>query len=370
MLRVLCVLMCCFLIGVQPVRAAEAVPPPPPMSMSPAEQPRPLLVGVTEAPPFAYKDSSGTWTGIAVELWRSIMERQERRFSLREMDLHTLLASLGEGRIDAAVTALSITSSRERLMDFSYPYFDTNLAVAVRHKASYSVFLNVIEEIFSMDFLLYVSVMLVFAMVSGLVIWLLERRVNPEEFHRGLLGVLDGIWWACVTMTTVGYGDTAPRSIPARLLAMFWMFTCVLLVAVFTASITTTLTVNRIGGKVTGVEDLVTVNTGCLSDSLAEDFLKHLRGHPRVYHDLDKALDDLRAGRLDAVLHDRPLLQHAIVQGRGKNLVILPFVVEKDDYGFAFPAHSPLRKQVNVDLLGLRADRTYWENLTRSFLGQ
>ncbi len=368
MLRVLCVLMCCFLSAVPSAWAvgSETDLPPPPVS---AEQPQPLLVGVTEAPPFAYKDPSGAWTGIAVELWRDIMERQERPFTLQEMDLHTLLASLAEGRIDAAVTALSITSSRERLMDFSYPYFDTNLAVAVRHSASYSVFLSVIEEIFSLDFLLYVTVMLVFALISGIVVWLLERRVNPEEFRRGPLGVLDGIWWACVTMTTVGYGDTAPRSVPARMLAMFWMFTCVLLVAVFTASITTTLTVNRIGGKVKGIEDLVTVNTGCLEDSLAEDFLKHLRAHPRTYHDLDKALDDLRAGRLDAVLHDRPLLQYAMVRGLGKNLVILPLVVEKDDYGFAFPAHSSLRKQVNVDLLGLRADRTYWDSLTRRFLG-
>lgn len=368
MLRVLCVLMCCLLTAAQPARAVETGADPTPPSF-PDEQPRPLLVGVAEAPPFAYKDSSGTWTGIAVELWRDIMERQERQFTLQEMDMHTLLASLEEGRVDAAVTALSITSSRERLMDFSYPYFDTDLAVAVRHKASYSVFLNVIEEVFSLDFLLYVSVMLVFALISGLVIWLLERRVNPEEFRRGPLGILDGIWWACVTMTTVGYGDTAPRSIPARLLAMFWMFTCVLLVAVFTASITTTLTVNRIGGKVGGIEDLVTVNTGCLADSLAEDFLKHLRAHPRTYHDLDKALDDLRTGRLDAVLHDRPLLRYAMVRGRGKNLVLLPLVVEKDDYGFAFPAHSPLRKQVNVELLGLRSDRAYWENLTQRFLG-
>lgn len=69
------------------------------------------------------------------------------------------------------------------------------------------------------------------------------------------------------------------------------------------------------------------------------------------------------------MLHDRPLLQYARVQGQAKNIVILPMVVEKDDYGFAFPAQSPLRKQVNVELLRLRADRGYWETLTSRFLG-
>lgn len=372
--RILCLLFCCLLLGSGAASAvtapsADGAAPSATVEAGAASPNTPLLVGVVDAPPFAYKDDQGEWTGIAVQLWRDIMAHHERRFTLQEMDLHTLLQALEQGRIDAGVTALSITSGREKHMDFSYPYFDTNLAVAVPHKAAYGVFLNVLSEIFSLDFLLFVAVMLAFALVAGCVIWLIERRFNPEQFRCGPKGVLDGIWWACVTMTTVGYGDAAPKTVPARLLAMLWMLVCVVLVAIFTASITTTLTVNRIGGKIASVDDLVTVHVGCLADSVAEEFLQHLQARPKTYSGLDAALEDLRAGKLDAVLHDRPLLQYARVQGQAKNIVILPMVVEKDDYGFAFPAQSPLRKQVNVELLRLRADRGYWETLTSRFLG-
>ncbi|AGW14700.1 transporter substrate-binding domain-containing protein [Megalodesulfovibrio gigas] len=342
--------------------AQEAAAPPTPSSHT-------LLVGVTEAAPFAFKDATGEWTGIAVELWRDIMAHRQQPFTLQEMDLHALLQALEQGSIDAAVTALSITSSREQHMDFSTPYFDTDLAIAVPRQASSGVFLNVLEEIFSLDFLVYVGMMLLCALVAGCLVWLLERRVNPEQFRHGAAGVFDGIWWASVTMTTVGYGDAAPKSLPARMVALFWMFSCVILVTVFTASITTTLTVNRIGSRVNSVADLAAVHAGCLADSMGEELLQHLRVQPHRYQTLEAALADLQSGMLDALVHDRPLLQYALLRGWAKQVVILPTVVENDNYGFAFPAHSPLRKRVNVELLRLRANRTYWENLTAKFLG-
>ena len=33
----------------------------------------------------------------------------------------------------------------------------------------------------------------------------------------------DGIWWACVTATTVGYGDLSAATVPGRIMAMFYM---------------------------------------------------------------------------------------------------------------------------------------------------
>ena len=48
------------------------------------------------------------------------------------------------------------------------------------------------------------SVILIYLAAAG--IWYFESTVQPDKFG----SVLDGLWWAVVTLTTVGYGDTYP----------------------------------------------------------------------------------------------------------------------------------------------------------------
>jgi voltage-gated potassium channel len=47
----------------------------------------------------------------------------------------------------------------------------------------------------------------------------------------------DAIWWACVTMTTVGYGDYVPVTVLGRVLAVILMFGGVAILGVATATI-------------------------------------------------------------------------------------------------------------------------------------
>ncbi|CAH3149578.1 unnamed protein product, partial [Pocillopora meandrina] len=81
------------------------------------------------------------------------------------------------------------------------------------------------------------------AMLSGIIIWFLDHRANaghfPDSFWRG---VQDGWWWAVVTMTTVGYGDKAPKSSLARVYASLWMIIGILLMSTITAQISSSIT--------------------------------------------------------------------------------------------------------------------------------
>jgi voltage-gated potassium channel len=47
----------------------------------------------------------------------------------------------------------------------------------------------------------------------------------------------DGIWWAVVTVTTVGYGDLYPHTVAGRLIAMVLMLVGIGFIAVLTASV-------------------------------------------------------------------------------------------------------------------------------------
>jgi voltage-gated potassium channel len=61
----------------------------------------------------------------------------------------------------------------------------------------------------------------------------IEAEIGDEQFH----GFWDGVWWAVATVTTVGYGDVVPSSVPGRLVAIVVMLTGIGFLAVLTATI-------------------------------------------------------------------------------------------------------------------------------------
>jgi voltage-gated potassium channel len=50
------------------------------------------------------------------------------------------------------------------------------------------------------------------------------------------LSAWDGVWWAVVTVTTVGYGDTAPETDAGRIIAIVVMFVGIGFIAILTAA--------------------------------------------------------------------------------------------------------------------------------------
>ena len=72
-----------------------------------------------------------------------------------------------------------------------------------------------------------VFTVLVFVILSASLMYALEREAQPELFS----SIPDALWWAVVTMTTVGYGDVTPVTTGGRLLATLIMLLGVGLVA-------------------------------------------------------------------------------------------------------------------------------------------
>jgi voltage-gated potassium channel Kch len=65
---------------------------------------------------------------------------------------------------------------------------------------------------------------------AGLTFFWLERGVNPSVH-----GILDGLYWAVATATTVGYGDIVTITTAGKVLAMGLMVIGTLFSAVYTA---------------------------------------------------------------------------------------------------------------------------------------
>ncbi len=326
-----------------------------------------LLVGTRNIPPFAIKNSDGSWGGLSIELWHEIASELEMKYEFRELTLDELLEKLESKELDVVVAATSVTAAREARIDFSHPFFDAGLGIAVR-KNDRTVLLSTLWKVVVWPLLTILFLVLLALLMIGTMIWMAERKRNPEQFGGSwIAGVGHGLWWAAVTMTTVGYGDKTPRTIPGKLIGLTWMLMGVVIISLFTAFVATRLTMEQMQANLSDVSDLAAVKTGAIADTTGADLLQQNGISVRLFDDAQSALTALASKEIEAVVFDRPTLRYLILQNH-HDLRVLPTILEHESYAFAFPTGSPLRETVNCKLLE-QIESNWWKNSQRRYLG-
>jgi voltage-gated potassium channel len=84
------------------------------------------------------------------------------------------------------------------------------------------------------SFLVLFSVVLIAASLA----YIAERSVQPEAFG----SIPAAVWWALETVTTVGYGDVIPKTLPGRIIGGLTMMTGILMIALPVAIIGSSFT--------------------------------------------------------------------------------------------------------------------------------
>jgi len=326
-------------------------------------------IGVKPSPPFVIKQQDGSWSGISIELWRDIAEALQITYTLREYDLQGLLQAVQSGGIDAAVGALSITSERERLMDFTHPFYNTGLSIAVPERSQWPI-LTKAKRILSREFFAVLALLFTLLLLLGVIIWLCERRRNPQQFGGSALhGIGAGLWWAAVTMTTVGYGDKAPVTLLGRIVALVWMYMALILLTSFVAAITAVLTLSELSSSIDGPADLAQHTTATVSASSSETYLAQHRLSRRPYPTLDEALQAVARGEADAAVYDEALLRYLMLKDFSGQVRVLPVLFARQSYGIALPDGSALREPVNRVLLKIIREEA-WQSMLDRYLGE
>lgn len=329
---------------------------------------REIVVGTKEAAPFAMKGPDGQWTGISIDLWRRIADPKNIRYRFHEEEtVPQLIDATASGKVDIAVAALTVTSSREEMLDFTSAFYGTGLGIAVTSGGAAS-FAPVMRTLTSVSFLQAVLALIGLALVVGFVVWLLERRHNEEFGGSVAKGLSSSVWWTTVAMTQRGIGHQGPRTMAGRFIAMLWMVGSIITIAVFTAAITSALTVRHLQGSVQGVTDLSRARVGAISGSSTEETLRKLRIGFDSFPNAKDGLQAIRDGKLDAFVYDRPLLAWTINQDFRRSIQLLDVVFDQQHYAFALPAGSPLRKPVSVALLN-EVRTTWWGETLYRYLG-
>ena len=346
--------------------AAGLAQSPAPAPTNDPAHPR-LQVAALRSPPFSWQDEGGFWQGIAVALWAEIAQDLRLSYDLVPTDAQDLVAGVAAGRYAIGIGALSVTPDREEMVDFSHPFFSTGLGMAVRQRGSIWESLHHIPwRAVGLAF----GSLLGLTMLAGALVWLAERRGNPEQFggpHHHGIGA--GLWWAAVTLTTVGYGDKAPQSVAGRAVAVIWMLASLILTASFTATVTSALTVNTLTSMVNGPTDLPRLHVGAVAGTSSIQYLDERRISYRLFPDATKGLEAVARGEIDTFIADKPLLQYRLSQLRDLPVQVMPHAFGRQDYSFAIPNGSPLRPEINKVLLRLLESPT-WPQLRQRYLGE
>jgi len=330
-----------------------------------------IRVAVYNCPPFVINDND-QFSGISIFLWDKIAEQMGLDYSIEQYGLKEVLEAITQGKADVAVSCLSITQEREKILDFSHSFYETNLAIAVKQHG----FLQTLKNFFyNKRLFIVLGIVVGVAALIGGILYLLEHDINDkiysmknkggklmESFIAGLLFVTSG---------PIRYYEF--KTLSGRILAAFLAVGSTVMIASITALLASTFTLDQMRSEITGPQDLAKVKVGVIKTSTSFEYLQEQGINSRTFGDIQELLAALDDGRLDAVVSDEAVLKYKIkaaqAEGIYERLSVLPFVFEKQNYGFALPDESPHLEMLNQALLFVR-DTPEWKVENAKYFGK
>ena len=316
-----------------------------------------LQIGVSGSPPFVIEED-GVLSGISVEIWKDVAERLEQPYKfVVQPNTNANVEAVADGSVDLAIGPISITPTRlaNPKIDFTQPYYHGYEGLLIPQKPPGLI--TRLRPFIGWAALSSVGILITLLFIFGNLIWLAERRKNTEQFPRHYFhGVGNGMWFGLVTLTTVGYGDRAPLSRSGRIIAGIWMVISLVAVSSITAGLASAFTLSLAeiapsairekadlrGKKIAVVEGTTSLRWGKLYEINA--FLTK---------DLNGAIKILNQGKVEGIIFDEAPLRHYLKQNKKSKLKLANFPLAIQTYGFVLPMGSPLRNQLNIELLDM-----------------
>jgi polar amino acid transport system substrate-binding protein len=317
-----------------------------------------LRVAIAPVAPFVLR-KTGTPEGFSIDIWNEVARRMHVDFEWHPVASEAdLLPTVQHGDADVAIAAITMTPEREKVVDFSIPYFDSGLQIMVRAQNGNSVLASVWTVPWAaIGELLGVAVIIVFILAN--LVWLMERKHDRNFQKPWLRAVGEGLWVTMLIIATGEHGERETAGMWKRVLVPAMWLIGVVLIAQLTATVTSSQTVARLQSNIRGPDDLPGKTIGTVPGTVAADYLTD-RGLPFVnVNTASEGFRMLMDGDVQAIVYDAPTLQYwAGRLGNGALAVVGP-VFRPEKYGIAVANGSALRKAINETLLAMYEDGSY-----------
>ncbi|KAJ0030053.1 hypothetical protein Pint_12579 [Pistacia integerrima] len=260
------------------------------------------------------------------------------------------------GKFDAVVGDITIVANRSQFVDFTLPYTESGVSMIVpikdNNKKNAWVFLKPLTWdlwITSACFFLFI----------GLVIWVLEHRINEDFCGPPEHQVGTSFWFSFSTMV-FSHRERVISNL-ARFVVIVWCFVVLILTQSYTASLTSLLTVQRLQPTVSDVTELIKrgENVGFKQGSFVLGILKELgfkEKNLRVYGSVEECdalfKNGTANGGIAAAFDEVPYINLFLGKYCSKYTMVEP-TFNTDGFGFAFPLGSPLVPDVSRAILNV-----------------
>lgn len=322
-----------------------------PVSPSLIDTNKVLKVGITERIPYSTKNELGEWHGIGPDLWEEVAKKIGIKFEYVECLQSEMHDKLKNHEIDMIlVTGQSADFLKTEV--FTQPYVYSYGSAVIGHLSVLSSIENIINHLVQSGMFLIVLGMFLTMFVISLVLVYFEGRHGQGHFEGSWLKrFASALWFTAVTMTSVGYGDSAKLSFVGRTITFLWMMMGILFIALFTGSVVSSLTTAELNSSLVRLEDLSHYRCGVFAGSKMDKVLM-AKGIPaRKYPTLMEGFGALQRGQISAFAVDAISANTIVINEYPGQFKICVMPTIQLLYSFAFRKDDPLFDPVNDEVI-------------------
>lgn len=333
---------------------------------------RTVTVATYNLEPFVF-NRGGFKSGFTIDLLDEIAKRTGWTLKYVEVDdpsSPALLKAVVGGRADAAACAISVTSDRADIVDFSQPMMSAGLQIMVPAGTTQRTqpgLVDFLKLLFSKSMLVWFWAALVLTVVPAHIIWVLERRAPSASISKSYFpGIFQAFEWGLGMLSAAPVDE--PRRWLTRTVSVVWTFVSLIFVAYYTAILTANLTVEKIDAQIRTPEDLAGKTVCTVAKSTTSSYLTELGLRFDAKRTIQECFAGMQERRFDAIVFDAPVLEYYLSKHGAGNAELVGPTFKPRDYGIAFRIGSSLRREVDDVLLSIREDGTF-DQITQKWFG-
>ncbi|KAJ9601165.1 hypothetical protein L9F63_000685, partial [Diploptera punctata] len=269
-----------------------------------------------------------------------------------------IVGDLVSGAAHMSFAALSVSSARSEVIDFTVPYFFSGVSFLAAPTQKSEIPLLAFLLPFSPELWIAIFTSLnITAMAVAVYEWLSPFGLNPWGRQRSKnFSIASALWvmWGLLCGHLVAF--KAPKSWPNKFLINVWGGFSVIFVASYTANIAALIAGLFFHNAVSNYHDrsLLSQRVGAPRASAADYYVhranQHLWEHMQKFtvRDVEEGIQHLKNGSLDILIADTPILDYYRATDHGCKLQKIGDAINEDTYAVGMTKGFPLKDSISA----------------------